>query len=156
MKNEVDDILKGAKKSDIGEFHDLIEKKLKEIIGSGPEFLIDIPELFGAAVALKMLIVQFIDPTRLLDKLGKDKSQIRRVVASIEAMTMVNEIEKKCHNVIEDSIENMIVNNPDIDDKIKKVFNLDESKEEQDVRKELEKITKGATDVFKSTEPGKA
>ena len=67
MKNEVDDILKGAKKSDIGEFHDLLEKKLKEIIGSGPEFLIDIPELFGAAVALKMLIVQFIDPTGLLD-----------------------------------------------------------------------------------------
>ena len=156
MKPKIDDILENVKKTQIGSFHDELDNKLKEIIGSGPKFLVGVPELFGAAVALKMLIIQFVDPTTLLDKMGKDKSQIRRVVACIEAMSMVNEIEKRCHDVIEDSIEDIIANNPDLDKRVKDALNFNESKEEKDVRKELEKITKGAKDVFKYTEPGKA
>jgi chorismate mutase len=112
--------------------------------------------LFTACIALKSLIVEHIDPFKLLKTLDTDDFQVRRALACIEAMRKIQELEEQLEieDVLEQSAEVLGVDEKKVDDLKNHLHKAKD--QDREVQEQVDKLTKGALDVFKSTESGKA
>ena len=91
--NYLNKIPKESISKQLKSFRERLNDKLSEIVGEDPKCLLGLAELLGAAVALKSVIIEYIDPSVLLK--NKKKSSIRRLAASMESMSLLQEIEKR-------------------------------------------------------------
>ena len=158
-----DEIAESVSSKQLKSFRERLNDKLSEIVGEDPKCLLGLAELLGAAVALKSVIIEYIDPSVLLK--NKKKSSIRRLAASMESMSLLQEIEKRIGDVIDESIEEVVDNNPRLGKKVKRmldngILDTDDYKpDKKDISKlydEMEDLMEGDEDAFKSTEPAEA
>tara|TARA_Y100000361_G_scaffold132861_1_gene130617 strand:+ start:3772 stop:4242 length:471 start_codon:yes stop_codon:yes gene_type:complete len=152
--NDLDDKLSKANKNQTNKLSKIMKDALEEVFSVGDEDHLQV--LFTSCVALKSLIVEHIDPNKLVSELDTDTFSVRRALACIEAMRKIQKLEDKLqmNDVLRKSAEVLGVEDEQVDNIVNKAHK--DKDQDREVEELTDKLAKGALDVFKSTESGKA
>ena len=153
--DDLGDKMSKASKNQTKKLSEIMKDALKEIFSVEDEDHLEV--LFTSCVALKSLIVDHIDPNKLIGDVEKtDDFSVRRALACIEAMRKIQKLEDRLqmNDVLRKSAEVLGVIDEIVDNIVDKAHkNKDQDREVEEL---TDKLAKGALDVFKSTESGKA
>lgn len=152
--NDLDDKLSKANKNQTNKLSKIMKDALAEVFSVGDEDHLQV--LFTSCVALKSLIVEHIDPDKLMSEINTDNFAVRRALACIEAMRKIQKLEDKLqmNDVLKKSAEVLGVEDEQVDNIVNKAHK--DKDQDREVEELTDKLAKGALDVFKSTESGKA